>query len=106
MTNKEILQADMLDILFEHRNKLYGAYALRRNYNHRMGIALAVSLSVVLLLIASSFIEKKDSNSYDTLQLQDSVILRTYEVPKNPKPEEKRIIKMIQPNITIFTCKK
>ena len=36
MTNKEILQADMLDILFEHRNKIYGAYALRKQYNKRL----------------------------------------------------------------------
>ena len=40
MTNKEILQADMLDILFEHRNKLYGAYALRKTYDRRLAIAL------------------------------------------------------------------
>ena len=39
MTNKEILQADLLDILFEHRNKLYGAYALRKTYSHRLGIS-------------------------------------------------------------------
>ena len=30
MTNKEILQADLLDILFEHRNKAYGAYLLKK----------------------------------------------------------------------------
>lgn len=90
MTNKEILQADMLDILFEHRNKLYGAYALRRNYNHRMGIALAISLSAVLFLLASSFIKKNNGGSSYSLQRKDSVILRTYEVTK-PTEEKKKI---------------
>ena len=61
MTNKEILQADLLDILFEHRNKLYGAYALRKTYSHRLGLALGVALSTVLLFILMSFINKKDN---------------------------------------------
>jgi len=50
MTNKEILHADLLDILFENRNKAYGAYMLRKNYNHRLQWALGISLSLVLLL--------------------------------------------------------
>ena len=40
MTSNEILKADVLDILFDNRNKQYGAYALRKNYNNRLGIAL------------------------------------------------------------------
>jgi len=39
MTNKEILQAGLLDILFEHRNKAC-AYARRKTYNHRLQWAL------------------------------------------------------------------
>jgi len=62
MTNKEILQADLLDILFEHRNKLYGAYALRKTYSRRLGFALGVALSIVLLFILMSFIRKEDKS--------------------------------------------
>ena len=51
MTNNEILYADLLDILFENRNKAYGAYALRKNYNHRLQWALGISLSLVFLLL-------------------------------------------------------
>ena len=60
MTNKEILQADLLDILFEHRNKSYGAYALRKTYSRRLGLALGVALSIVLLFILMSFIKKEN----------------------------------------------
>jgi len=63
MTNKEILQADMLDILFEHRNKLYGAYALRKRYTHRLGLALGVALSIGLLFAGMSFIKKKNGGN-------------------------------------------
>lgn len=50
MTNNEILQANLLDILFDGRNKEYGAYAIRRGYNHRMLVSLGLGLSVLFLL--------------------------------------------------------
>jgi len=49
MTSQEILKAHFLDILFDNRNKNYGAYQLRRFYNNRLGIALAISISTVFL---------------------------------------------------------
>jgi periplasmic protein TonB len=51
MTSNEILKADVLDILFDNRNKQYGAYVLRKNYNSRLGTALGISLSSVLLFL-------------------------------------------------------
>lgn len=51
MTSKEILQAGFLDILFEFRNKDYGAYALRRQYNYRLGKAFSIALLGVLFLV-------------------------------------------------------
>jgi periplasmic protein TonB len=50
MTSNEILNADVLDIVFDNRNKLYGAYTLRKNYNNRMLLALGISLSSMLLV--------------------------------------------------------
>ena len=92
MTNKEILQADLLDILFEHRNKLYGAYALRKTYSHRLGLALGVALSTVLLLILMSFINKKDGRKEERKH-NDVFILKTLEIPpdkqKEPEPPPK-----------------
>jgi periplasmic protein TonB len=57
MTSKEILKASLLEIVFENRNKQYGAYALRKFYSNRLAIALALTMSLVLLaclLIPSS----------------------------------------------------
>ena len=64
MTNKEILQADLLDILFENRNKAYGAYALRKNYNHRLQWALGISLSLVLFLSMLDHHEKQAAEDH------------------------------------------
>src|SRR4030095_16658283 len=55
MTDKEILQADLLDILFENRNKAYGAYALRKNYSHRLQWALGIGLGLASTLILINF---------------------------------------------------
>lgn len=89
MTNKEILQADLLDILFEHRNKLYGAYALRKTYSRRLGFALGVALSIVLLFILMSFVNNRAKgnsrrNRSDSLKITPFVILD--EKPKEPEP--------------------
>ena len=51
MTGQQILYADLLDILFEHRNKKYGAYQLRRTYNKRLIFSLIFSFSIVFLLM-------------------------------------------------------
>ena len=50
MTGNEILQADFLDIIFDNRNKQYGAYMLRKHYNNRLGLALAISFSFIFLV--------------------------------------------------------
>ena len=93
MTNKEILQADLLDILFEHRNKLYGAYALRKTYTRRLGLALGVALSIVLLFLLMSVINKKDRgnserNRGDVMKITPLMILD--EKPKEPEPKKEK----------------
>ncbi len=47
-----IFRADMLDILFENRNKEYGAYELRAGYDHRLKASLG--LIVALLVLATT----------------------------------------------------
>jgi protein TonB len=84
MTNKEILQADLLDILFEHRNKAYGAYALRRNYSDRLHWALGISLGIVLILILA--LNQKASSRPSRFESHE-MTLESY-VPSAPKPPE------------------
>src|ERR1700741_4463902 len=55
MLPEKILQSDALDILFEHRNKHYGAYVLRREYNNRLLKAILITfiMAVALLVLLS-----------------------------------------------------
>lgn len=50
MTANQILKADLLDILFEHRNKEYGAYVIRKAYPKNLLKALVLMLLFVLAL--------------------------------------------------------
>lgn len=54
MIPDKILQSDLLDILFENKNKSYGAYFLRRHYHFHLMKALfitaAISVSFFLFL--------------------------------------------------------
>ena len=51
MEATKVLNADILDILFERMNKDYGAYQLRKGYNRRLKKALSVTGLGGLLLI-------------------------------------------------------
>ena len=68
MTNKEILQADLLDILFEHRNKLYGAYALRKTYSSPSWHCSRRCIVNCFIIYFMSFINKKDHRKDDRRQ--------------------------------------
>ena len=66
MTDQKVYAAPMDEIVFEHRNKTYGAYILRKLYNKNMNRALL--LAVIILLaglaypLASSYYAQKRAN--------------------------------------------
>jgi protein TonB len=51
MTPNEVSKSPLLDILFEHRNKDYGAYNLRKYYENRLSLAITIMLGVIMLAI-------------------------------------------------------
>src|ERR1700754_2794414 len=56
MESNKIMQADILDILFEGKNKEYGAYDLRKTYNGRLLKSIAVTGSVILLVFVGGMV--------------------------------------------------
>lgn len=59
MQPDHILRSDLLDILFEGRNKAYGAYDLRKHYANHLYKALGGMLLVGMLVVGLAFIPKK-----------------------------------------------
>jgi periplasmic protein TonB len=86
MTSNEILKADILDILFDNRNKQYGAYALRKTYNGRLGIALGISLSAIFLVFFLMRIDNS-SGSPRLINEKDMVIIHNVDPVDIKKPD-------------------
>lgn len=87
MEANKILQSDILDILFEDRNKAYGAYELRRSYNKRILTALAVTGGLLLLALAISFVVKKlEPADTSKLDIRDVELINIKEEPPPPEP--------------------
>ncbi len=86
MTNNELLKASLLDILFDGRNKEYGAYALRRDYGLHMKWALGIALvSVLLLIVVNGRMDKGNMMGKGGIIQHDSVVVLR-EVNVLPEP--------------------
>lgn len=90
MKPEMILKADVLDIIFEDRNKEYGAYTLRRDYNQRLTWALTGMLAIVILFAFFQYWKggKMVNTQFALNGLKDSVVLKTYEIPQPPEVVE------------------
>lgn len=58
MNKNLILKTDILDIIFEKRNKAYGAYNLRKFYPNRLKLALGFMLSIATVFSAFTLLPK------------------------------------------------
>ena len=93
MEINKILTADVLDIIFDGRNKQYGAYDLRKTYNKRLRTAMLVMGGVVLALVAGYAISnyqgsgKKVAQVVQDVQLEDIKEEKKNEPPPPPPPK-------------------
>ncbi len=86
MEVNKILTADILDIIFEGRNKDYGAYDLRKTYNKRMFRAMIVMVSILILLFVGFLVANKISEtSKNEMVVQD---VQLEEIKQEEKKEE------------------
>ena len=84
MDAKEIMQASQLDILFDGRNKAYGAYALRKNYNRRIKAAMAGTGLMVLLFVGASRLPRKKAP--DPVIMIDPIPVHLTKLSSRPVP--------------------
>jgi periplasmic protein TonB len=83
----DMLHADPLDILFENRNKLYGAYPLRKYYAQRLYISMGVTLSVVIVGTFLSFYFHRNPIIKQLNSLPDTYIVPVdLTLPQKPIP--------------------
>lgn len=96
MTPEKILQSDVLDILFEGKNKSYGAYELRRKYSNRLKVSLAGMLTIIALITFSYLWATKHNENYIYIADIPDPHLTPVDIPKTDKPKEIPPAKSIQ----------
>ncbi len=96
MEKKNILTADFLDLLFEGRNKDYGAYALRKTYHRRILYAMAGTTFICLLLVAGSIWAHAKKKGNTVLVVGPTVVLENFK-KEDPKPEELKPLPKTEP---------
>jgi periplasmic protein TonB len=89
MEINKILSADILDIVFDGKNKQYGAYDLRKSYNKRLVKALVITGSIALFVILGTVfatIFKKNGNERFTVKDMEMVNAKADAPPPPPPP--------------------
>lgn len=95
MTSNQILTADLLDILFENRNKDYGAYAIRKAYPKNLMKAVGLMLLVVIALCVFVMSQPKKPMyrivPYVIKPDRTLENLKEKEKPKEPEPLQRHV---------------
>lgn len=82
---------DRLDLVFEHRNRKYGAYQIRKAYSRTKVIAMAVACAIALLLAGTPLViakmgkentSKKKKVKFDVVSID--------KIPKKKEEEKKQ----------------
>lgn len=76
---------EYLDLLFKNRNKSYGAYELRKNYDKRLKLSLLSTMLFVTLICSFAFIKEDDKKENIKYNITD-ITLKEVSI----KPEEKK----------------
>ncbi len=81
------MRADLLDIVFDNRNKQYGAYALRKGYDKRLLTALSGGMLLLAGLVAfSQFSGIQDRNMSGPIA-RNEITIREVRMPEEKKKQ-------------------
>lgn len=105
MDTNKILQADVLDIIFDNRNKAYGAYELRKNYHKRLKRSMMIAATLLLVTVSAPIIASMfDKPIVVNLPNEKPQIISNIEVliPKEPEPKVPEA-KPVEPSTPVTT---
>jgi protein TonB len=109
MESNSILQADILDIIFEGKNKEYGAYDLRRTYNRRLLKSIGVTAAVIGLVFVGGMVSGRGTKKGVAMAPPPDLVIASVDntppptpppvLPK-PQPQQVRSIAFVTPKVT------
>lgn len=113
MQTNYILSAELIDIIFDDRNKDYGAYELRKTYSKRIKKSLLVTATIIAIAIGGATLAgtfKKPSNPLVNMkgftlteidkQLEKKKIIPEPEKKIEKQPVQVKTVKLTPPVIT------
>ena len=86
MDVNKILNADILDIIFEGKNKEYGAYELRKSYNKRLVKAIIGTAIIIVVLFIGYFVSNLDTGPKKAAMVVEDVQLEDIKEQKKDQP--------------------
>lgn len=94
METNKILTADVLDIIFDGRNKTYGAYVLRKTYNKRLFFSLLLMISFCFAFFLSMSISNNSSKKKSEPILAKDIDLENIKTEITPPiiPQKQKIV--------------
>ena len=125
MDNAQLAKASMNDIVFEGRNKAYGAYVLRRLYQRHVTRALIIATSVFALLVffplIAQYLKEKmpkeaeknlkenvlmdapplDDTKLTTIKFTPPVVKKDEEVKKEEVPDQEELKEKTVATVTV-----
>ena len=96
MDANKILQADILDIVFEGRNKVYGAYELRKTYRKRLVVAIGIMILLCLLMFAVALLANGKKKVQSNIIIEPINLENIKEEKKNDPPPQVQPPKKIE----------
>lgn len=105
METSKILTASLLDLLFDNRNKDYGAYELRKTYRERIIKSLLITVTISGLAYAGALLANAANSSQSRYRIKPEVTIQTITDPKVPEkiPEPPKHTEPPQVRTEIFT---
>jgi protein TonB len=96
METTKILSVDLIDVVFDGRNKAYGAYELRKTYSKRINSALFITMTFAALICTGAILANTSKKEKDHYKIGPTVVLADLpekKIEPKPKPEKQPEIK-------------
>lgn len=108
MQTNQILSASLIDIVFDGRNKEYGAYDLRKTYSKRISKTLFIIGIILGLAIGGVVLANSGKKSPSRYKVTDGVVITelTQKPPEKqpeqekPKPQQVKTEIFVDPKVT------
>ncbi|HRD57486.1 MAG TPA: energy transducer TonB [Ferruginibacter sp.] len=95
MKSDNILKADLLDIVFDNRNKNYGAYELRKHYKRRLLKAIAGTFIISGGIACISFFVKDKKGNSILDKIDDTFLVSILDEVKPLEPKKPELPKPV-----------